>query len=302
MKIAVTASPEMEHPAKRLMKALSSAGLECYGLKFHDGWMDERRSRLDDSLSRASHLLCVVDAAAAASGWFAFLAGWTHGGNRPLALYRLDPSWKPRAWVGDVPVLDGEDEAVAFYLSQLDEWTFQERRRQARANLLELGISWHTDSLAQCVRDGDTRAVEFFLDSGFRPGVRDKHGVPLLSLAARSRHLNVAELLLDRGADVNARSDDRGYTALMDAAQLGDAGLLSMLLSRGSDPDLASKDGQTALVIVVGRNDLAMAGTLLEAGADPDLADKLGLSARKYASLFHNREMMDLISRTRPGP
>lgn len=296
MKIAVAAAPELEKSARLVLKALLSAGIDSFGLKFNASWKDMSHANLENALKRASHVVCVTDERGSEQDWFAFMVGWTREGDRPMALYRSDSSWKPRAWLRDLPLLDGEGEAVAFFLTQRDEWLLHEKRRQARANLLELGISWHADSLAQCVRDGDTKAVEYFLDSGYLPGVRDKHGVPLLSLAARARHQGVAELLLDRGADIDARSDDRGFTALMDAAQQGDCGMLELLLARGAETDAASKDGQTALVIAVGRNDVAMAKTLLDGGADPDISDKLGLSARKYAALFHNPDMLALLA------
>ena len=81
----------------------------------------------------------------------------------------------------------------------------------------------------------------------------------------------------------------------MDAAQNGDQTLLRYLLDKGADPNLISKDGQSALVIAVGRNDADTSKALLESGADADLSDKLGLSARKYAKLFHHPAMQALF-------
>jgi uncharacterized protein len=52
-------------------------------------------------------------------------------------------------------------------------------------------------------------------------------------------------LLLDHGADVNARQHG-GYTALHSAAMHGDRGLVELLLARGADPAVAADDGKTA--------------------------------------------------------
>jgi len=81
----------------------------------------------------------------------------------------------------------------------------------------------------------------------------------------------------------------------MDATLAGEADLAAFLLERGADPDLVSKDGQTALIIAVGRKDREVVRLLLAKGADPDLSDKLGLSARGYARLFKQADILDLI-------
>jgi ankyrin repeat protein len=62
--------------------------------------------------------------------------------------------------------------------------------------------------------------------------------------AAAVRDSATMRLLLDSGADVNARQQS-GYTALHTAAQLGDADLLELLLGRGADPRAKSDDGKT---------------------------------------------------------
>jgi ankyrin repeat protein len=87
----------------------------------------------------------------------------------------------------------------------------------------------------------------------------------------------------------------------MDAASCGAADIVSDLLAARAKTDLLSKDGQTALIISVGRNDVAVTGQLLAAGADADIKDKLGISARKYASLFHNPQIAELFERLSPA-
>lgn len=291
MKIAVMASPDNASSARTAMVRLESAGHDTVGLKFNDRWRAERRSRIDSLLAGSTHVLCVVDEADTKSSWFAYIVGFTRGKGMPLALYSLDKEMHLAPWLEETRNFIDLDIAEKHYSSEGIEWTQQENRRLAKAALLEHGISWHGESLAQCVRDGDAESVRLFVASGFPPDVRDKAGVPLLCLAARFKHRNVVELLLDCGADINAQSDDRGYSPLMDAAQQGDSGLLAFLLEHGSDPDLQSKDGQTALVLAVGRSDALVVARLLEHGASPDIADKLGLTARKYAKLFHNPQI-----------
>ncbi len=295
MKIAVIASTEMSSLAHSLIKALSDAGNDVYGLKFNESWQNETRMRIDSLFKEATHVLCLASAMTTTATWLPFVIGYARGNNRHLSLYRSDPAWCPPPWLLDLPILDNLEETTAYFETERQEWEVHESRRHARASILEMGISWHVDSLAQCVRDGDVKAVELFIISGFSPDTRDKHGVPLLCLATRAHHLAVIELLLEKNADINLQGEDRGYSALMDAAQLGDEIILRFFLAHGADLNLNSKDGQTALILAVGRNDKTITKLLLEGGADVQITDKLGLSAIKYAKLFHNQEILDLF-------
>jgi ankyrin repeat protein len=56
----------------------------------------------------------------------------------------------------------------------------------------------------------------------------------------------VIGLLLDRGASIDA-VDDRGRTALIIAAERGDAEAVGLLLERGADAAWRDKQGKTAL-------------------------------------------------------
>jgi ankyrin repeat protein len=200
------------------------------------------------------------------------------------------------------PIFDSLEELAAYYRAEKAEWVVAEAKRSAKADLLEMGISWHADALVQCVSEGDIHAVDLFMKSGFLPEARDKHGVPLLSLAVRAKHRGVVDLLLDAGAGLNSVSEDRGYSPLMDAVLNGSSELLELFLRRGADPNLASKDGQTAIVIAAGKGDVEAVRRLLDYGADPDLPDKLGFSARKYAKLFKNAAITELIEARSPAP
>lgn len=299
MKVAVLASAHRASSARMIMSRLEAAGHDTVGVQFNETWRTESRARIDTMLTGASHLLCTVDGHETEAAWFSYIVGLARGRSQPIAIYPAATGWSPPAWLHDVTRFDSIEAMISYYQTECIEWTTKEERRSAKATLLELGISWHAESLAQCVRDGDTKAVDLFIRSGFPADVRDKSGVPMLCLAARFRHHSIVELLLERGADINAQSDDRGYTALLDSAQQGDDALLHFLLDRGADPDAHSKDGQTALILAVGRTDVPMVAMLLDHGADPDAADKLGLSARKYASLFKNPDIIALFDTVR---
>jgi len=207
----------------------------------------------------------------------------------------VNPDLPVPGYLSGVPLFDSVDSTAVYYETERAEWLIKEERRSARAALLETGIPFRSESLAECCREGDGKSVELFLKAGMIPDMRDRAGVTLLGLAIRNKHSAVAELLVTHGAAMDLQSEDRGYSALMDAAATGSLDLVEYLLKKGANPNLVSKDGQSALVIGVGRNDVPLCRKLLDYGADPELADKLGFSARKYAELFHNPEMLQVF-------
>ena len=61
----------------------------------------------------------------------------------------------------------------------------------------------------------------------------------------------VAQLLLENGADTEARDKDM-KTALMLAVEYGDEGMVRLLLEKGADIEAKNNFGNTALQIAVG--------------------------------------------------
>lgn len=86
----------------------------------------------------------------------------------------------------------------------------------------------------------------------------DMHVTPLHSAAA-GRHGEVAHLLIDAGADVRA-AQQHGWTALHAAAQHGDAALAAALVEHGAEPAARAEDGTTPA-------ELAAAGGFIELAA-----------------------------------
>lgn len=72
---------------------------------------------------------------------------------------------------------------------------------------------------------------------------RNAFRVAPVHAAAAVRDAVSMTLLLDRGADANARQQ-LGYTALHTAAQLGDETMIDLLLAHGADPRAAGDDGK----------------------------------------------------------
>jgi len=85
-------------------------------------------------------------------------------------------------------------------------------------------------------------------------------------LAATLKNPELVDLLIDKGADVNAR-DYRGYTALMAAAYYGNEHCVKRILQKKPDINWKASDGNTALSFAKKRKHTKIAKILKANGA-----------------------------------
>src|SRR5258708_14021825 len=90
-------------------------------------------------------------------------------------------------------------------------------------------------SLMEAAQRGNLDTVRLLLSSGADPNAREVNGgQSALMWAIVERHAAITEELVRRGADIHARSK-RGFTALVFAAQQGEADSPRILLSAGAN-------------------------------------------------------------------
>ncbi len=299
MKLFVLCAREDKARAVEILHLIRKLDLSGLALAIGPGWQTEQR-RLDERLAAATHLMVVLSEATIRSSWLPFVSGLCLGSEKPLILLKAEKTVVREAFLAPFFLISSMDAVAAYLEIENHEWAAGFQRREARRELLELGVSFRGESFAETVREGNMHAAELFIRSGLGADSRDRKGVPLLCLAAREGNAAMLRLLLSNGAGIDVQSEDRGNSALMDAVAGGCEAATRELLQAKAALDLQSKDGQTALVIAVGKNDVVLATLLLQAGASPDLSDKLGFSARKYAKLFHNPAMADLFLKYPP--
>lgn len=117
---------------------------------------------------------------------------------------------------------------------------------------------------ARAAADGNVRSMRLLQMAGASIDSRGDCCTPLF-LAAGEGRLDAVRYLLDQGADVNAH-DQRGRTALTEAAFYGNAAVIKELILRGADLNALSNDG-TALDVAGQANRTAAIELLKHYGA-----------------------------------
>ena len=108
--------------------------------------------------------------------------------------------------------------------------------------------------------------------------------------------LERAKLLIEGGAEVNAKNED-GATPLHSAALRNAPILAQLLIEHGADVNMKSKSGATPLHSTVFMNSLETAKLLIERGAEVNAKDNDGRTPMDFAISYKNDEMQSLLKR-----
>jgi len=147
-----------------------------------------------------------------------------------------------------------------------------------------VGLDW--TPLSAAVTRNRTQVVRVLLEHGV--------SVPsdaLLDLGAAEG--DTVQLLIDAGADVNAKSD-AGELPIHEA---GTTSALAALLEAGAQVDAPDADGWTALMQAAEGGDIEIVTFLLAAGAATDLQTDSGETAISLARSMGYHELAAMIAR-----
>ena len=150
-------------------------------------------------------------------------------------------------------------------------------------------------ALLAVARTGSVEAAQVLLAAGAAVDAREKWGgQTALMWASARRHPAMMQVLIDKGADVNARStvrnyqrhvtaegrpkslDSGGLTPLLYAARENCLACVEVLLARGADINLPDPDGASPLLVAIMNANWDLARSLIAAGADVNQWDIFG--------------------------
>lgn len=154
-------------------------------------------------------------------------------------------------------------------------------------------------SFCEAVALGDTPRVQEMLAAN--PDLvhtRTTDGYPPLGLAIFFRHGELARWLIEQGADVNAVARNANCVAPVHAAAATcDRETMRMLLDRGADPNARQQLDYTALHGAASRGDIEMAKLLLDHGADRNAKGSDGKTVADVAREHDQAEFARWVER-----
>ena len=127
----------------------------------------------------------------------------------------------------------------------------------------------------------------------------EESGRTLLESAVRfEKSLAVLKFLVSKGADVNAKDESDGFTALMWAADVENMEFVQFLVSKGADVNAKSDQEYTPLMLAAVRNEkMEIVKFLIANGADVCAKDKTGeILLHKVVPYQRNLEVIKLLA------
>jgi ankyrin repeat protein len=157
---------------------------------------------------------------------------------------------------------------------------------------------------------GSTEILKLLLDAGANANSPNPEGQTALMAVARTGNVTAAQLLIDRGATIDAKEKWGGQTALMWAAARRHPEMMKLLIAKGADvnarsinrdyqrhvtaegrPKNLDTGGLTPLLYASRENCLACVKVLLDKGADINLPDPDGVPPLLVAIMNANWDL-----------
>ena len=127
---------------------------------------------------------------------------------------------------------------------------------------------------------GDARAVERLLEQDVSVDARDERGRTALIAAAYGNRLDVAGLLVDAGADVNAKDETQQSAYLISTSEVGDdPRLLELTLRNGANVHSLDSYNGTGLIRAAERGHVRIVEQLLQTDIEVNHVNDLGWTA-----------------------
>jgi ankyrin repeat protein len=144
---------------------------------------------------------------------------------------------------------------------------------------------------------GDADTIAQLLKQGANPNQRYDDGCTALYVAVEFGYSKIVELLVEFGADVNAKKLDSGETPLLFAIELGHLNIVQFLLSHGADANEPNSMGDPPIYFAAFSNHhaIAISQALISAGANVNALNSKHQSALHAASQNGNVDIVRLL-------
>jgi len=203
----------------------------------------------------------------------------------------------------DVNAADSLGTTPLMWASRYGDAALVERLIRAGADAAAESVLGVTP-MSEAALIGSRPVIRELLAAGVDPDSPNPEGETALMLVVRTGHIDAAEVLINAGADVNAKEHWAGQTALMWAGAQLQPQMVKLLLANGAEVDARStvrewtrkvsseprpkelaQGGLTPLMFAARTGCIECAQLLLDAGADINLTDPYGVTPLVVATL-----------------
>ncbi len=163
-----------------------------------------------------------------------------------------------------------------------------------REELEEMDNRYTKREFRDQICSGNKVTVESFLSAGMDPNTTIADTPVIISAAIHCGQVGLLEILLEAGADPDAKDDDDRpalFHALLVAHEMA-----ALLVEHGADVDAKFPDGATCLSVAAEEGNIEAVRFLLENDADPNVEDDEGLTPLMYARKRKHEEIVRLLS------
>jgi len=137
--------------------------------------------------------------------------------------------------------------------------------------------------LLNAIKSKDSVTVQQLIHKGANVNIKNHLDTTPLIFSIVANSPEVAQELIKAGADINARSNNGGYTPLMCAAFLGHEDLVKSLLAMGANINSVDDINDTAIIWALLGNNGRIADILLDAGANRNDITKYDNTYKEYS-------------------
>lgn len=268
------------------------AMFDAHLVKLKDHLFLDLRPDFDDGVSRLS-------------AWYAFSVLGVHQmalvkqlRPRPIITFMGEDYWKehPSTIRHRRFVEDDKDAPILLTASTRRVQRFL--RKAVKRGAFDKGESKWTQSQATALHfaaaQGNAKEIKQLSERGADVNARDEQRRTPLHWAVEFNQKQTVASLAAAGADVNAKDED-GRTPLQYAASEGSTEIVALLLAKGADVNAKTKSGRTPLHSAACGDSVGAVELLLARRADVSAKDNKGKTALDRARACKNEEFIELL-------
>ena len=144
-------------------------------------------------------------------------------------------------------------------------------------------------------KENNLEHVKYLISQGADFKIKNINGNDALILATKENNVDIFKYLLLQGADYNVTSPKTKRQAIHIAARQGFLNIMEILLNKGVDINKPSALGESPLMLAIQSHFKPVVKYVIERGADINAKDTSGKTPLDYARKYKNNRIIDYL-------